>query len=210
MKLDNYYYLEYLDYWPHPYYYNDNVSANMSFGFFRCFLSNSGVHRKSRTEPFIWTTVVDCSNSVNYSRVKMLVSIPCYSYLLLRLNLQPPNDFTQKQVQTKRLIHCAMCPCQSEFLGLINLKSSSLFFNRIETVYPCGPNKEFTLRFCVNSRIQHETSEEDRKTYRPKPCDYNNKGKVNSPNILSNDFYTEFNWFRYRVFLLLDWLPYQG
>ena len=29
-KLDNYYYLEYSDYWPHLYFYNLNVSVDLS------------------------------------------------------------------------------------------------------------------------------------------------------------------------------------
>ena len=56
--------------------------------------------------------------------------------------------------------------------------------NRIGTVYPCGSNKEFSSRFSVNFRVRHETPEEDRRTYRPKCSDYNNKDKINSPNIL--------------------------
>ena len=27
------------------------------------------------------------------------------------------------------------------------------------TVYPCGPNKEFSSRFCVGSRVRQETPE---------------------------------------------------
>ena len=38
-------------------------------------------------------------------------SIPCCSYLLLGLNLQPPDDFTQKQFPTKHLINNTVCPC---------------------------------------------------------------------------------------------------
>ena len=60
--------------------------------------------------------------------------------------------------------------------------------NRIRTVYPCGSNKEFSSRFCVGSRIRHETPEEGRRTYRPKR-DYTNKDEVNSLNILSNNNY---------------------
>ena len=59
--------------------------------------------------------------------------------------------------------------------------------NRIETFYPCGSNKGFSLRFCVDSRVRHETPEEGRTTYRPKRWDYNNKDEVNSPNILSDN-----------------------
>ena len=35
---------------------------------------------------------------------------PSCSYLLWGLNLQPPEDFTQKHFTTKRFIHCTTCP----------------------------------------------------------------------------------------------------
>ena len=60
--------------------------------------------------------------------------------------------------------------------------------NRFGTVYPWGSNKEFSSRFCVNSQVQHETLEEGRRIYRPKSV-YSYKNDVNSPNILSNDYY---------------------
>ena len=57
--------------------------------------------------------------------------------------------------------------------------------NRIETVYPHGLNKEFD----VVPQVWYETLEEGRRTYQPKHCEYNNKDKVNSLNILrNNDF----------------------
>ena len=40
---------------------------------------------------------------------------------------------------------------------------------------PCGSNKGFSSRFCVGSRIQHETPEEDRSIYRPTCYEYNNE-----------------------------------
>ena len=57
--------------------------------------------------------------------------------------------------------------------------------NRIRTVNPCGSNKVFNSRFCVNSWVWHETPEESRGTCRPKFCDNKNKNVVNSTNILS-------------------------
>ena len=36
-KLDNYYYFEYSDFWPHFYNYNRNVSDDISFGFLQVF-----------------------------------------------------------------------------------------------------------------------------------------------------------------------------
>ena len=51
-----------------------------------------------------------------------MVSILCYSKLLLGLNLQPPDDLTQKYFPTKHLIQCA----NSEWiLMLIHLMSPS-------------------------------------------------------------------------------------
>ena len=62
-------------------------------------------------------------------------------------------------------------------------------FNRIGIVYPYGLNKGFSLRFFVGFQVQHETPEKGRRIYRPKCCEYNNKDKANSPNILRNDHY---------------------
>ena len=46
------------------------------------------------------------------------------------------------------------------------------------------------LPICPSSFFQwHETSEEGRRTYRPKCCKYNNKNEVYSLNILSNNNY---------------------
>ena len=58
---------------------------------------------------------------------------------------------------------------------------------RIGTIYPIGSNNRFSLRFSVDTRVQHETPEEGRKTNQPKCCDYNNKNEINSPNILSDN-----------------------
>ena len=57
--------------------------------------------------------------------------------------------------------------------------------NRIGTVNPRGTNKGFTSRFCMDSRVRHETPEESQRTYRPKHWEYNNKDGVSSPNILN-------------------------
>ena len=82
MKLENYHFLEYLDYWPHLYYYTHNVSVDTSSAFFRCFMLNSGVHTESQTESFIWITGVDFSSSFNQDRVQGL-SYSKYSLLVL-------------------------------------------------------------------------------------------------------------------------------
>ena len=100
-----------------------------SSAFFKCFMSNSWVLIEPWTEPFIWSVEEGSSNSVNLHRVQVL-NYSKYS-LLLGLNLQPPEDFTQKYLPTKRLIQGAMYPCwiiQSEFLGLINQMPPSFFF----------------------------------------------------------------------------------
>ena len=80
--------------------------------FLRCFMLNYRAHRESWTKPFIWTTGVDCSNSVNHDQVQVFSysKYSLYSYLLLGLNLQFPDNFTQKRLPTQRLIHCAMYP----------------------------------------------------------------------------------------------------
>ena len=59
--------------------------------------------------------------------------------------------------------------------------------NKIRTIYPHGSNKEFSLRFCVGSRVQHETPEEGQQTYWLKHYEYNNKDENNSLNILSDE-----------------------
>ena len=46
------------------------------------FMSNSGVHTESRTEPFIWITRVDCFSSVKHDQVQVL-SYRKYSLLVL-------------------------------------------------------------------------------------------------------------------------------
>ena len=56
--------------------------------------------------------------------------------------------------------------------------------NGIGTIYPSGLNKGFGSRFCVGTRVRHETPEEVRRTYEPKRCEYNNDDEDNSPNIL--------------------------
>ena len=105
-----------------------------------------GVHSESRTEPFFNHRVGTVPNLLTMTRYKcyVIVSIPCYSNLLLGLNLQPPDDFTQKHLLTKSL-STALCLLAG-----------------------------------------HETLEEDRRIYRLKHSDYNNKDEVNSSNILSN------------------------
>ena len=47
----------------------------------------------------------------------------------------------------------------------------------------------------MGSRVSHETPEESRRTYQQKRCEYNNKNKVNSPNILikyQSQFFSSF------------------
>ena len=57
------------------------------------------------------------------------------------------------------------------------------------TVYTRESNKGFSSRFCVGSRVRHETPEEDRRTYQPKRCEYNN-----SLNILRAGKYLVFSF----------------
>ena len=78
--------LEYLDNWPYLYCYNHNVLANMSF---RCFMSNLVVHTKSRTEPFIWSTGIDCSNSVNHDHVQGISYCKYSLFVLPVVGIEP-------------------------------------------------------------------------------------------------------------------------
>ena len=62
----------------------------------------------------------------------------------------------------------------------------SLLVNRTGTVYHHGLDKGFSPRFCVDSRVWHETPEEGWRTYQPKSCEYNDKDNVNSLNFLTD------------------------
>ena len=45
--------------------------------------------------------------------------------------------------------------------------------NGIETIKPCGLNKEFASKFYVSSRLWHGTPEEGRKMHQPKRYEFN-------------------------------------
>ena len=61
---------------------------------FLCFMRNSGVHTEFRTDPFIWTPMVDCS-TVNPDRVQMLTYCK-YSLLVLSVDgIEPHFIFAQ-------------------------------------------------------------------------------------------------------------------
>ena len=53
-------------------------------------------------------------------------------------------------------------------------------------VYPHGLNRMFGSMFCVGCRVRQETPEEDRRTNRPKRCEYYEN---NSPNTLNDENY---------------------
>ena len=74
--------------------------------------------------------------------------------------------------------------------------------NRIGIVFPCGSNKGLSSRFCVDSRIRHETPEEGRRTYWSKRCEYINKDVVNSQNILRKNNYQALS----QIILLVGWV----
>ena len=61
--------------------------------------------------------------------------------------------------------------------------------NGIRTIYPRGLSKGFGLKFCVGSRVRHETPEEGRRMHRLKRCEYNEKDEDDSPNRLSDKNY---------------------
>ena len=53
-------------------------------------------------------------------------------------------------------------------------------FNRIGIV---------SSRGLLGARVQHETPEEGRRTYRPKWSEYSSEEEDNSPNILKDKYY---------------------
>ena len=68
-------------------------------------MSNSGVHTESPTEPFILTTGVDCSNSVNHDQVQML-SYSKYSLLVLSVAKDEINSLNiQKFMQILQILN---------------------------------------------------------------------------------------------------------
>ena len=50
---------------------------------------NSGAHIESWTEPFIWTTGIDSSNSVNYDQVQALSYNKYYLLFLPVVGIEP-------------------------------------------------------------------------------------------------------------------------
>ena len=56
--------------------------------FFSCFMSNVWAQTEFRTEHFIWTTWVDCSNSVNHDQIQIFI-YSMYSLLLLVVGIEP-------------------------------------------------------------------------------------------------------------------------
>ena len=69
-----------------------------------------------------------------------------------------------------------------------SLTLDQVIINGLRTIYPCGLDKGFSLKFCVGSRVQHEPPEQGQKAYKPK-CEYNNEDEDNSPNILGDKNY---------------------
>ena len=78
----------------------------------------------------------------------------------------------------------------------------------IRTICPCGLNKGFSLKFCLDSQVRHEKPEEGWRVHRPKHCEYSNKDEDSSLNILDYFIYVylsflfclKLNWSR--VYLL--------
>ena len=58
-------------------------------------------------------------------------------------------------------------------------------FNGIRASDPRGLNKGRGPKFRVGYRVRQETPEEDRETYRPIRCEYNNKDEDNSSKTLN-------------------------
>ena len=76
----------------------------------------------------------------------------------------------------------ALSPAPCVFAGKVRIISNNNSCQLLST-----PNKGFSSRFCVGSRVRHETPEEGQRTYRSKLCDYNNKDEVKNPNILNDN-----------------------
>ena len=53
--------------------------------------------------------------------------------------------------------------------------------SRIRASNPRELNKGRGSKFHIGSLVRQETTEEGRRTYRPKRCEYNNKDEDNSP-----------------------------
>ena len=58
--------------------------------------------------------------------------------------------------------------------------------NRIRTLYPCGLNKGFGLKFYVSFQVRQETTEESWRMHQPKRCECDNKDEDNSLNTLND------------------------
>ena len=52
-------------------------------------MSNSGDHKESQVDPFIWTTGVDCSNSVNHELVQVLSYCKYFLLVLPEVGIEP-------------------------------------------------------------------------------------------------------------------------
>ena len=103
------YYLEYPDYWPSSLLLNSQCFDQYGLSaFFRCFMSNSGINMKSQNEPFIWTTGVDCSNSVNPDWVQVLSYSKDSLLFLPIVGIEPATSRWFHSEALSNLIHYAM------------------------------------------------------------------------------------------------------
>ena len=105
MRLDNCYNFENSDYWPHLYYYNHNVSADMFFDLL-CFMLNSGVYKESRPWPFIWTSRIDCSDSVTHERVQVLSYSKYFLLFLPVVGIEPAtSEWFQSETLSSQILY---------------------------------------------------------------------------------------------------------
>ena len=79
---------------------------------FRCFMLNSGVHTEFQTEPFIWTTGVDCYNFVNHDWVQVLSNWKYYLLFLPVVGIEPA---------TSRWFHLALSKQLPSLLHRVSL-----------------------------------------------------------------------------------------
>ena len=153
--------LDYVDYWPHL---SLRFWLICPLAFFKCFMFNLWVHTESWTECYIWTTGVDCFNSVNNDQVQVF-SYSKYSVLLFRpvVGFEPATSrWFYSETLSKQMPNplCHVFLPDTKRTLAITKPLYLVMVNRIGKVYPCGSNKGFSMRFCVDFWVQHETPEE--------------------------------------------------
>ena len=107
-----FYHLEYSNYWLHLHCYTHNVLADIFF--FRCFLSASRVYKEPLTEPFIQSTEVDCTYSVNHDWIQVLSYCKYSLSFLPVVGIEPANS---SWYQPKAFFNSTSYPLRHVSLG---------------------------------------------------------------------------------------------